>query len=101
MVLYNKKELNILSKSYCLNCSKEVNNNIQECKCGSRSFVYGSHFKVIDKNVICDCGSKTFNRNMHMDFTDKHIDNYSCKSCNNPIGLEVYRSPEERFLWED
>lgn len=88
-----------MSKSYCMKCKKEVDENVTKCECNSVSFVYGDDFHFEDKDVVCDCGSKNFKSSIHMDYSDRGVNNYICSSCSNPIGVETYRKPEDAFLW--
>lgn len=88
-------------KSLCMQCKTEVNDEVKECECGCVTFVYGENFSFDNHDVICNCGNKSFNRVMHMDYKDKYANNYSCSNCKNAIGVESYRTGEDKMLWED
>lgn len=93
----NNKEK--MSKSYCMNCKKEVEENIKECECGSKFFVYGYKFTLGKNGIICNCGSDKFTRNMHMNYVDKSVNNYVCIKCKNSIGTEYYRNEEDMYMY--
>jgi hypothetical protein len=89
-----------MTVSYCIKCEKEVDDEIKQCKCGCKMFVYGNRgeFSIDDEgNVICKCGSKKFKRNMHLDYTGKAVNNYTCMECGTPVSTESYRDEEEEI----
>ncbi len=88
-----------MKKSYCMKCKKEVGEEITQCECGSRSFVFGANLLFEDDQIKCKCGNTKFKNTMHMDFTNKAVSNYVC-GCGNVIGTEYYRSEEEMMYWE-
>lgn len=90
-----------MSKSYCTKCRKEVSEDTEQCECGNKAFVFGEKFHFEEKGIVCNCGNNNFKTVMNMDCTNKAVNNYACTKCGNPIGIEIYRSEEERMMWED
>lgn len=85
---------------YCLECKKELNKDVEQCECGSKTFIFGEKFHFGEKGVVCDCGNDKFKTVMNMDYTNKAINNYVCTKCGNPVGVESYRSEEEMIFDE-
>lgn len=87
-----------MSVSYCMKCKREVDDEIKQCECGCKMFVYGNRgeFSINDKgNVICKCGNETFKKDMHLDYTDKAVNNYTCMKCGTHVSTESYRDEME------
>lgn len=89
-----------MSKSFCMGCKKEVNEDLEKCDCGAKRFVYGDNFELGENGVICGCGSDKFRTNMHMDYKHKSVNNYVCTECGSSVGIETYRSEEDLMYWD-
>ena len=83
----------------CMLCDKEVDENIKQCDCGCKSFVYGNVKKIENKNYCSVCGENSFTRYMHIDYSDKALNFYECEKCGNRIETIYYRSEKELLLW--
>lgn len=88
-----------MKKSFCMNCLKEVGEDIKKCECGGLFFVYGENFHFDKNGVVCDCGSSKFKSGMHLDYREKAVNSYSCCNCGNVIGTESYRDKEDLMYW--
>lgn len=88
-----------MSISFCLKCTKSVDDTLELCDCGSTSFVFSKEdnaFSFDSKgNVLCSCGESNFQKKMHLDYTDKHVTTYICANCSCSVGVEVYRNEED------
>lgn len=89
-----------MSKSYCMNCKKEVTEEIKKCECGGRRFVYGDNIKVSENGFVCNCGSDKYKSTFHVDYKEKSVNNYVCANCKSAIGIENYRSEENMMYWQ-
>ena len=88
-------------KSYCAKCKAEVDENIKECTCGCKMFIYGENIEFKDGILTCKCGSDSFVFNAHIDYKEKSDNKYSCKKCGETFGIETYRREEDMWMWED
>lgn len=83
-------------KVFCRKCKKDLSDidNLNECECGSKDFIYGKTVVATDKGFRCSCGNELFKMVAHVDMTSRHISTYACEKCGESISTETYyKSP--------
>ena len=84
-----------MSKTFCMNCKKEVSEDVNKCECGGVFFVYGDKFHFEVNGITCNCGNDKFSSNLHMDYKDKAVTNFNCTKCSNLVVTENYRDKDD------
>ena len=86
--------------SFCAKCKKEVDNEIEQCVCGCRTFAFG-YLKVENGKILCRCGNAKFKPVSHIDYSDKATTTLVCNECGKKSGKEYYRDKDDLMYWED
>lgn len=79
-------------KVFCLRCKKDLSGieNLKECECGSRSFVYGHTLTKTEDRLGCSCGSNQMEKIGHLNMNPTYISTYKCCKCGATISQEIY-----------
>lgn len=88
-----------MTKSFCMNCKKEVEESVEICNCGGKVFVFGDVKYDGKKDFLCSCGNEKFQSKSHIDFIEKSVTNYQCSECRNLIGIEAFRDQSSEMYF--
>ena len=79
-------------KVFCMDCGKDLTGieNMEQCECGSKNFIYGNTVVKTEKGFACECGFEQMEEVAHINMAPKYITTYQCCGCNSSISTEVY-----------
>lgn len=79
-------------KVFCRKCKKDLSDidNLNECECGSKGFIYGKTVVATDKGFKCNCGCEKVEMVAHFNMNPKYISTYKCHDCGATISTETY-----------
>lgn len=86
------KGMDMKQKVYCMKCGKDLTGieNMEQCECGSKDFIYGETVVKTEKGFACKCGSEQMEKCVHINMNPKYITTYKCCGCGARISTEVY-----------
>lgn len=79
-------------KVFCMECQKDLSNieNLSECECGGRNFIYGFTVVKTEGGFACSCGSTQMKQTSHINMNPTYISTYQCCGCDANISTETY-----------
>lgn len=79
-------------KVFCMKCKKDLSDieNLKECECGSKDFVYGDTVIKKEKGFGCSCGATQMKNVAHINMNPTYISTYECSGCGAKISTETY-----------